>query len=177
MSICTFVPTFSTKAESSKSSLSSDVNCSRIFQVGHLRGLSVQSRLLKFPILTLMRKYHTPTAPITFICLSGAQVIAHAIHHGFTHASHNFHPRFPRFLPRSPPTVIITGPTETRQRSRNSIRDCGHGVVVFSPRGFCFEISVFPKSFRFLNSSNIIYYSMCNKTRWIFYKILTLCDV
>ena len=34
-----------------------------------------------------MRKYHTPTAAMTFICLSGAQRIAHAIHHGFTHAS------------------------------------------------------------------------------------------
>ena len=35
-----------------------------------------------------MRKYHTPTAPMTFIYLGGAQIIAHAIHHGFTHASH-----------------------------------------------------------------------------------------
>ena len=38
--------TFSAKAESSKSSSSSDVNCSRIFQVEHLWGLSVWSPAL-----------------------------------------------------------------------------------------------------------------------------------
>ena len=48
-------------------------------------------------------KHHTPTAPMTFICLSGAQIIAHAIHHGFTHASHAcYHAYLPQSLSRVP---------------------------------------------------------------------------
>ena len=57
-----------------------------------------------------MKKYHTPAAPMTFICLSGAQRIAYALHHGFTHASHTsaqashafYHAYFPRSLSRIP---------------------------------------------------------------------------
>ena len=72
------------------------------------------------------------------------------------------------------------GPTETRQRSRNSIRDCGHGAVVFCPRGFCFKISVFPKSFLFLNSSDIIYYSVSIHIVQLFYlfkKVFLISDI
>ena len=124
-----------------------------------------------------MRKYHTLTAPMTFICLSGAQITAHAIHHGFTHASHTsthashtsthashtfYHAYLPRSLSRVP---------------RKHGRDCGivsaiaaNGVVVLSPKGFCFKISVFPQSFLFLNSSNSTYYSVSNKARWVLTK-------
>ena len=100
----------------------------------------------------------------------------YAIPHGFTHASHTsthashaiYHAYLPRLLSRVP---------------RKHGRDGGIVSAImamawyFSPQGYFvlrFLFSV--KLFLFSNSSNIMCYSMSNKTRWILKKILTLCD-
>ena len=82
-----------------------------------------------------MRKYHTPTAPMTFICLSGAQIIAYAIPHGFTHVSHTSthasHAFYHAYLPRS-----LSRVPRRHGRDRGIVSAIAAMAWYFSPQGY-----------------------------------------
>ena len=63
-------------------------------------------------------------------CLSGTQIIAHAIHHGFTHAFYR------AYLPQSLTRVPRKYGRDHRIVSAIAVM---HGVVVVSPKGILFS--------------------------------------
>ena len=83
------------------------------------------------------------------------------------------------------PTIFIVDPTESRQRSRDYVRNLGRGMVFFFFRkGFCFKILIFRNCFCF-KIFLILHHSVLTKKRSFksgkyrldLYKIITLYDV
>ena len=61
----------------------------------------------------------------------------------------------------------MVDPTESRQRSRDHVRNLGRGMVFFFIRkGFCFKVLIFPNCFSF-KIFLILHYSVINKEKVI----------
>ena len=106
-----------------------------------------------FALGSLIKKYHSPTVPITFIYQKCGKIIAHAslpwLYSCFT---------WPRTVPSTIPTfsttltlfptVIIVNPTELRQRSRDHVRNRAAAGYFFS-QGVLFQNFDFSQLFLF----------------------------